>query len=82
MYKTQRKTSNMNNSLIIKIFIVRNTSIIIKKVCLVVKDIIQPHLLFLWQQHTEILLKDKPFQIDRGKFVLQYMPAPYHEVQK
>lgn len=70
MYKTERKTCNMNNSLIIKIFIVRDTSIIIKKACLIVKDITQPNFLFLWLQHIEILSKDKPFQIDRGKFVL------------
>ena len=37
MSKTQRKTPNTNNSLIIKILIVRNTSIITKKVCLIVK---------------------------------------------
>jgi hypothetical protein len=66
--------------LIIKIFIVCNKSIIIKKVCLIVNEFTQPHLLFLWLQHIAILSKDKPFQIDTGKFICFYNICRHHTV--
>ena len=70
----------MNNSLIIKIFIVCNTSIITKKVCLILKDFTQLNSLFLWLQHIEILSKDKPFRIDIGKFICFYNICRHHTI--